>query len=64
MIEIAPYAGALLKSLRGFGYSPETALADLVDNSISVGADHSDLSIDWNNGDPRIAVRDDGPGMS
>lgn len=63
-IEIAPYAGALLKSLRGFGYSPETALADLVDNSISVGADHIDLSIDWNDGDPRIAVRDDGPGMS
>ncbi|MCJ8158588.1 ATP-binding protein [Sphingomonas sp. LaA6.9] len=63
-IEIAPYAGALLKSLRGFGYSPETALADLVDNSISAGADHIDLSIDWNEGEPRIAVRDDGPGMS
>ena len=63
-IEIAPYAGTLLKSLRGFGYSPETALADLVDNSISAGADNVDLSIDWNEGDPRIAVRDDGPGMS
>lgn len=63
-IEIAPHAGALLKSLRGFGYSPETALADLIDNSISAGADHIELSIDWNDGDPRIAVRDSGPGMS
>jgi hypothetical protein len=63
-IEIAPYAGALLKSLRGFGYSPETAMADLVDNSISAGASLIDLSIDWNDGTPRIAVRDNGPGMS
>ena len=63
-IEIAPHAGALLKSLRGFGYSPETALADLVDNCISAGAGQIELSIDWNDGDPRIAVRDDGPGMS
>ena len=63
-LEIAPHAGALLKSLRGFGYSPETALADLVDNSISAGADLIELSIDWNDGDPRICVRDDGPGMS
>lgn len=63
-IEIAPHAGALLKSLRGFGYSPETALADLVDNSISAGADHIQLSIDWNGGAPRIGVRDDGRGMS
>jgi len=63
-IEIAPHAGALLKSLRGFGYSPETALADLVDNSISAGAGRVELSIDWNDGDPRIGVLDDGPGMS
>ena len=63
-MEIAPHAGALLKSLRGFGYSPETALADLVDNSISAGASLIELSIDWNDGDPRIGVRDDGPGMT
>lgn len=63
-LEIAPHAGALLKSLRGFGYSPETALADLIDNSLSAGADEIRLSIDWNDGDPRIAVRDDGRGMS
>lgn len=63
-LEIAPHAGALLKSLRGFGYSPETALADLVDNSLSAGAEQIRLSIDWNDGAPRIAVRDNGRGMS
>lgn len=63
-IQIAPHAGALLKSLRGFGYSPETALADLIDNSISAGASHVEFSIDWNEGNPRIAVLDDGQGMT
>ncbi len=63
-LEIAPTAAALLKSLRGLGYTPETALADLIDNSIAAGAKSIVLSIDWNAGDPRIAVRDDGRGMS
>ncbi|ACM36977.1 MULTISPECIES: ATP-binding protein [Rhizobium/Agrobacterium group] len=63
-IEIPPHAGALLKSLRGLGYSPETALADLIDNSISAGADHVELSIDWNEGNPRIGLLDDGLGMT
>lgn len=63
-LEIAPTAAALLKSLRGLGYTPETALADLIDNSIAAGAKSIALSIDWNDGDPRIAVRDDGRGMS
>ena len=31
----APPASSLIESLRGVGYSPETAIADLVDNSIS-----------------------------
>jgi hypothetical protein len=59
-VEIAPTAAALLKSLRGLGYTPETALADLIDNSISAGADLIELSVDWNDGETRIAVRDDG----
>ncbi|PWB79319.1 MAG: ATP-binding protein [Methylocystaceae bacterium] len=63
-IEIAPAASALLGSLRGLGYSPETALADLVDNSISAQARFIQLSIDWNDGAPRIGVLDDGLGMS
>jgi hypothetical protein len=63
-VEIAPTAAALLKSLRGLGYTPETALADLIDNSIAAGASSIELSIDWNDGDPRIAIRDDGRGLS
>ncbi|MGL3820650.1 ATP-binding protein [Sphingopyxis sp. R3-92] len=63
-IDIAPTAAALLGSLRGLGYTPETALADLIDNSIAADATVIELSIDWNRGSPRITVRDDGRGMS
>ncbi len=28
-----PHAGSMLESLRGLGYAPPTALADLIDNS-------------------------------
>lgn len=33
-----PHASMMLESLRGLGYSPEMALADLVDNSLAAGA--------------------------
>jgi len=62
-IEIVPSAPALLGSLRGVGYAPETALADIIDNSISAGAGTVDLTLTWNNGDPRILIVDDGEGM-
>lgn len=52
-----------MQSLRGFGYSPETALADLIDNSITAGAVTIDINFDWNDGDPRVTVLDDGSGM-
>lgn len=34
----APHAAPLIESLRAFGYTPEAAIADLIDNSISAGA--------------------------
>ncbi|MEH2565019.1 hypothetical protein V1289_004646 [Bradyrhizobium sp. AZCC 2289] len=37
-VEITPSAAALVESLRGLGYSPETAIADLIDNSIAAEA--------------------------
>lgn len=59
-IDIAPLAGALLGSLRGFSYSTEATRADLVDNSLSVGARLIQLSIYLNDGDPIIGILDDG----
>lgn len=63
-VEIAPKPVALVSSLRGLGYSPEAALADLIDNSISAGARTVEIDIQWNNGSPRVAILDDGRGMN
>ncbi len=63
-VEITPSPRALLRSLRGLGYSPETALADLIDNSLAAGARQVDIRLDWRHGDPLVEVLDDGAGMS
>lgn len=62
-VEIIPSASALMQSLRGIGYSPETAVADLIDNSIAAGATVVDVDIDWNDGDPLLAILDNGRGL-
>lgn len=62
--QIPPSAAALIESLRGTGYSLETALADLIDNSIAAGACTVDLILDWNDGNPYVIIIDDGKGMS
>jgi hypothetical protein len=59
-----PRASAIVESLRAFGYDLPTALADLVDNSISAGARNVWLSFDWDGALSTISVTDDGGGMS
>lgn len=61
---VPPNAGALIESLRAFGYTPETAIADLVDNSITAGAKNIGITFAWNGSQSRIVVADDGGGMS
>ncbi|QDM15777.1 ATP-binding protein [Tardiphaga sp. vice304] len=62
-VEITPSAAALVESLRGLGYSPETAIADLIDNSIAAEAATIELEIEWNDGHPQVALFDNGNGM-
>ena len=59
-----PAAGSMIESLRGLGYSPSTALADLTDNSITAGASQVDLSLVWNDAHPYISLLDNGHGMT
>lgn len=63
-VEITPSAPALIESLRGLGYSPETAIADLIDNCIAAEATSIELDLQWNEGEPVIAILDDGRGMT
>lgn len=59
-----PRAAAIVESLRAFGYDLPTALADVVDNSLSAGASNVWLNFDWDGADSTISVTDDGRGMS
>jgi hypothetical protein len=60
----APHAASLVESLRAFGYELPTALADLVDNSITAGAKNVWVNFHWDGENSVIAVTDDGNGMS
>ena len=58
-----PKASAMIEALRGLGYSPATALADIIDNSITARATRVYLDFQWCGSDSRIVILDDGHGM-
>ena len=53
----------MIEALRGLGYSTATALADLIDNSITAGAGNVDLTFVWKGSGSYITIQDDGNGM-
>jgi hypothetical protein len=60
-----PKPSSLVEAMRAIGYSLETSLADLIDNSITAGAKTVDILFeDSRLGEPYIAIVDDGLGMS
>lgn len=61
---LTPSAARLTMSLRDIGYDFPAAVADLVDNSISAGARRVDIEIEFDGGDSRVFIADDGCGMS
>lgn len=58
-----PRAGAMLESLRGLGYTTAAALADIVDNSISVDATEIKINLNWCGASSWVTVQDNGWGM-
>jgi Histidine kinase-, DNA gyrase B-, and HSP90-like ATPase len=65
MYDIAePRASAMVESLRAFGYNMQTAIADLIDNSISAGAKNVWLRFCWDGANSHVSIRDDGHGMT
>lgn len=63
-IDATPHAASLIEGLRDFGYTLEAALADIIDNSITAGATHIRIVADYGDGNPVLAVVDDGTGMT
>jgi hypothetical protein len=58
-----PRASAMIEALRGLGYSTATALADVIDNSISAQARAVALDFVWAGDASHVAILDDGLGM-
>ena len=54
----------LLESLRSIGYEFETAVADIIDNSIAAGATQIDVSCKWSGSKSTVIISDNGRGMN
>ena len=63
-MEVPPRAGALCESIRGMGYSLDTAIADIIDNSISAKSSRIEIYIDASMEGAKIEIRDNGIGMT
>lgn len=62
-LDLPPYAPSLIESMRSIGYSFDSAISDIIDNSIAAKA--SKVSIQFRPfQNPYIAIIDDGIGMS
>lgn len=63
-IDLAPSPISLIESLRNIGYSFQTSIADIIDNSITAGANEINIRFSWNSGEPWLAIIDNGCGMT
>jgi hypothetical protein len=64
LVDAAPQPAALVEGLRDMGYSLATALADIIDNSITARARTVQLVAETSHSEPFIALIDDGCGMA
>lgn len=61
---VAPSAARLTNSLRDIGYDFQSAVADVIDNSIAAGAQRISVEISFDGPDSTVTVADDGTGLS
>ncbi|MDR2652653.1 MAG: ATP-binding protein [Prevotellaceae bacterium] len=59
-----PEASSMIETFRSIGYSLETAIADIIDNSISAQAKNIYINRIWRGGKSVITIKDDGTGMN
>ena len=63
-LEASPNPEYLIKSIAEQGYSLETSLADLMDNSISADANKIEILVDFDSEPFKLFLADNGKGMS
>lgn len=61
--ETPPKASAMINTFRAFGYNLQTAIADIIDNSISAKAENIWITYEWQGSDSWVKIEDDGVGM-
>ena len=62
--EALPEAASMIETFRAIGYSLETAVADIVDNSITAGSNRIYINRIWAGGNSVITIKDNGCGMT
>ncbi|WP_197531828.1 ATP-binding protein [Aromatoleum aromaticum] len=62
--DATPHAASLIEGLRDIGYSLETAISDIIDNSVTAGARQIRIITEACIDEPLIAIVDDGEGMA
>lgn len=62
--KIIPNPKSTINSYRSFGYNLSTAIADIIDNSISAEAKNIEIEYKWLGQNTYIAILDDGVGMN
>ncbi len=62
--EVPPRASVLVESMRDIGYSLQTAVADIIDNSLTAGARKIEILAETHLEAPLIGILDDGAGMT
>ena len=61
--EAVPEADAMIETFRAIGYTLETAVADIIDNSITAGAKNVWITREWKGCGSSLCIMDDGHGM-
>lgn len=59
-----PDASSMIETFRAIGYSIETSIADIIDNSVSADAKNVWIEFEWKGSKTWISIKDDGYGMS
>jgi len=59
-----PEAASMIETFRAVGYNVGTAIADIIDNSISASANNIWVDYEWDGADSKMFITDDGYGMN
>ena len=62
--DATPEAYSMVQTFRSYGYNLETAMSDIIDNSISAKAKNIYIERLWKGGESYITIKDDGIGMN